>query len=44
MDEAEIEIAIQPFRQIDNGLTRRHEGTGLGHLWSRPMPKRMAAR
>ena len=30
MDEAEIEIAIQPFRQIDNGLTRRHEGTGLG--------------
>ncbi len=30
MDEAEIEIALQPFRQIDNGLTRLHEGTGLG--------------
>jgi signal transduction histidine kinase len=30
MDEREIKIALQPFRQIDSGLARRHEGTGLG--------------
>ncbi len=30
MDPAEIEVALQPFRQIDSGLARRHEGTGLG--------------
>ena len=26
----EVAVALQPFRQIDNGLDRRHEGTGLG--------------
>ncbi|NNM79494.1 MAG: hypothetical protein HKM01_03420 [Gallionella sp.] len=26
----EIAILFQPFRQLDNGLSRRHEGTGLG--------------
>ena len=26
----EIAIALQPFRQIDGALNRRHEGTGLG--------------
>jgi len=26
----EIGIALQPFRQIDNSLARRYEGTGLG--------------
>jgi signal transduction histidine kinase len=30
MDPAQIEVALQPFRQIDSGLARRHEGTGLG--------------
>jgi PAS domain S-box-containing protein len=30
MSAAEIEIALQPFRQIDNVHTRRHDGTGLG--------------
>jgi signal transduction histidine kinase len=30
MERAEIEIAMQPFRQIDSGLARRQEGTGLG--------------
>ncbi len=30
MEAEEIEIALQPFRQIDNGLNRSHEGTGLG--------------
>lgn len=30
MEQAEIEIAMQPFRQIDSGLARRQEGTGLG--------------
>ncbi len=30
MTPAEIEIAFQPFRQVENGFARRHEGTGLG--------------
>jgi two-component system cell cycle sensor histidine kinase PleC len=30
MDEDEIRLALEPFRQIDNGLNRKHEGTGLG--------------
>ena len=30
MDKSEIRVALQPFRQIDSGLSRRHEGTGLG--------------
>jgi PAS domain S-box-containing protein len=30
MTTAEIEIAFQLFGQIDAGLARRHEGTGLG--------------
>jgi signal transduction histidine kinase len=25
-----MDSLFQPFRQIDNGLTRSHEGTGLG--------------
>jgi signal transduction histidine kinase len=27
---AEIEIALQPFGQVEGGLARRHNGTGLG--------------
>ncbi len=30
MDPADIEIAFQPFSQVDNRLERRYEGTGLG--------------
>lgn len=30
MTEQEIAYAIEPFRQVDNGLDRKHEGTGLG--------------
>lgn len=30
MSESEIAIAMEPFRQIDNSLARRYEGTGLG--------------
>ncbi|MGE5545355.1 MAG: ATP-binding protein [Solirubrobacterales bacterium] len=30
MSEDEIELALQPFRQVDGPLTRRYEGTGLG--------------
>lgn len=30
MTAAEIEIAIEPFGQVDSGLARRREGTGLG--------------
>lgn len=30
MTEQEIRVALQPFRQVDGTLNRRHEGTGLG--------------
>jgi signal transduction histidine kinase len=30
MTEAEIEIAMEPFGQVDNALSRSFEGTGLG--------------
>jgi signal transduction histidine kinase len=30
MTEAEIEIALERFGQVDGGLARLHEGTGLG--------------
>jgi len=30
MDPADVEIAFQPFSQVDNRLERRYEGTGLG--------------
>ncbi|MBV9965812.1 MAG: PAS domain S-box protein [Alphaproteobacteria bacterium] len=30
MTADEIEIALQPFGQLDSGFNRRHDGTGLG--------------
>ncbi len=30
MSESDIQIALAPFGQIDSGLARKHEGTGLG--------------
>jgi signal transduction histidine kinase len=30
MDSADVEVAFQPFAQVDNRLERRYEGTGLG--------------
>jgi len=30
MDALEIDCALKPFEQIDSGLNRRYEGTGLG--------------
>jgi PAS domain S-box-containing protein len=30
MTPQEIEIALQPFGQVENALTRHHQGTGLG--------------
>lgn len=30
MTDREISVALQPFRQVDGTLNRRHEGTGLG--------------
>jgi len=30
MDEAEVEKALSKFGQVDSGLDRKHEGTGLG--------------
>ncbi len=30
MTEADIEVAMAPFGQVDNSLSRSFEGTGLG--------------
>jgi signal transduction histidine kinase len=30
MSEEEVAVAMEPFRQIDNTLARKYEGTGLG--------------
>jgi signal transduction histidine kinase len=30
MTEEQVGFALQPFRQVDSSLARRHEGTGLG--------------
>ncbi|MGE5502987.1 MAG: ATP-binding protein [Actinomycetota bacterium] len=30
MSADEVALALQPFRQVDGGLARRYEGTGLG--------------
>jgi signal transduction histidine kinase len=30
MTEAEIALALQPFRQVDSALSRKYQGTGLG--------------
>jgi signal transduction histidine kinase len=30
MTPDEVDIALEPFRQLDNSLARQHEGTGLG--------------
>jgi len=38
MDEDEVERALKPFEQIDTGLNRKYEGTGLGL----PLVERMA--
>ncbi len=38
MTEDEIAIALEPFGQADAGLTRQHEGTGLGL----PLAQRLA--
>jgi signal transduction histidine kinase len=37
MSPAALEIALQPFRQVDGSLARRHDGTGLGL----PLAKRL---
>jgi PAS domain S-box-containing protein len=37
MDRGDIPTALQPFRQLDGSLSRRHEGTGLGL----PLAKRL---
>lgn len=39
MTPEEVEAALQPFRQIDADIARRHEGTGLGL----PITKSLAA-
>lgn len=39
--QEELAYLFQPFRQLDNGLTRQHEGTGLGLAICRRLAKLM---
>jgi signal transduction histidine kinase len=38
MTAQEIEVALEPFRQVDNAMSRRYEGSGLGL----PLAKQLA--
>jgi signal transduction histidine kinase len=44
MTEDEIRVALQPFRQVDGTLKRRHEGTGLGLPLAKSMVELMQGR
>ncbi|MBI1330307.1 MAG: PAS domain S-box protein [Alphaproteobacteria bacterium] len=37
MSPADVQIALQPFGQVDSSLARKHEGTGLGLPISRSL-------
>jgi signal transduction histidine kinase len=37
MTADEVVLALEPFRQVDGSLSRRHEGTGLGLPLSRSL-------
>lgn len=39
--EEDMPFLFQPFGQLDNSMTRRHEGTGLGLVITRELARRM---
>jgi signal transduction histidine kinase len=41
IEEEHLQDIFLPFRQVDSGLTRRHEGTGLGLSISRRLAELM---
>ncbi len=44
IDEADLPILFEPFRQIDNRLARQHEGSGLGLAISLKLAELMGGR
>lgn len=44
IDEADLAVLFQPFRQVDNRLARQHEGSGLGLAISARLAELMGGR
>jgi PAS domain S-box-containing protein len=44
MSDGEIEIALQPFSQIESAMTRRQDGTGLGLPLTKALTERHGGR
>jgi len=44
MSEAEIEVALTPFGQVESGLARTHQGTGLGLPLARQLTELLRGR
>ncbi len=42
--EAKIEVALSPFGQVDDGLDRRYEGTGLGLALAKSMTEQLGGK
>lgn len=44
MEKKELERIFEPFSQIDTGLSRKYEGTGLGLLLSKKLLELMGGK
>ena len=42
--ESKLEVALSPFGQVDDGLNRRHQGTGLGLTLAKSMTEQLGGK